>query len=442
MIRRAFPASVLAAILCAAGCSGGAPAAPGMIPAAPDGAQTAIGSHIKHVIIIVQENRSFDNLFATYRGADGTRDGKTPHGTIKLRVANLASPKVPQYLYHNFLTDYDGGKMDGFINGSGIGRYVYEYVNPAQIKPYWALARQYVLADHMFQTQGSASFTAHQDLIAGGTVLNSTESVVDVPSQMPWGCDAPAGTTVPLLTTALQYVTPGVTPCFKYRTLRDTLDAKGISWKYYTPKLEGESFGGAIWDPFEAISAVRYGPEWTTNISSPETNVFADISGGKLPSVAWVIPDFNNSDHAGGRYDTGPSWVASVVNAVGKSQYWNSTAIVIVWDDWGGFYDHVPPPFLDKAGGLGFRVPMIVVSPFAKKGYVTHQQYEFGSIVKFVEDTFGLPRLGTTDVRAHDFATDVLNFAQAPRTFVPIPAKYDKAFFLRQKPSNLPVDTE
>ena len=399
---------------------------------------------------MIQENRSFDNLFATFPKAEGTRSGKTPNGTVALTQHHLLEKQVPNYLYHDFLTDWDNGKMDGFANvpvgGAASPTYAYQYVNPAEIKPYWNLARQYVLADHMFQTQGSASFTSHQDLIAGGTAINSTESVIDAPTALPWGCDAAAGTTVPLITTSLRYIPLGPFPCLKYQTLANTLDAKGIKWTYYCPQLNGGDYGGEIWDPFEAIKAVRYGPDWH-NVVSPETTIFTDIAGGKLSPMSWVVPDFQNSDHAGtfGRTtakDTGPSWVASVVNAVGKSQYWNSTVIVVVWDDWGGFYDHVPPPFQDKQGGVGFRVPMIVISPYAKKNYIAKKTYEFGSVVRFIEDTFGLPSLNTTDATSRDFGPDVLNFSQPPRKFVPVAVKYSQEYFEHQRPSGIPVDTE
>ena len=127
----------------------------------------------------------------------------------------------------------------------------------------------------------------------------------------------------------------------------------------------GTDFGD-LWSAFDAIKQVRYGSEWQTNVSSTQ-NVLGDISGGKLASVVWVCPDFANSDHPGSKPDTGPSWIAQVVNAIGDSQYWNTSAIVVVWDDWGGLYDHVPPPQLDYQG-LGMRVPMLIVSPYAKKG--------------------------------------------------------------------------
>ncbi len=127
------------------------------------------------------------------------------------------------------------------------------------------------------------------------------------------------------------------------------------------------------------------------------------------------------------------------MNAVGQSSYWNSSAIVVVWDDWGGFYDHVAPPQLDYTG-LGFRVPMIVVSPYAKAAYVSHTQYEFGSILKFVEDTFSLGSLGTSDSRATSIG-DVFNFKSRARKFKPIEAEFSKSYFLHEKPSNMPVDT-
>jgi phospholipase C len=173
--------------------------------------------------------------------------------------------------------------------------------------------------------------------------------------------------------------------------------------------------------------------------------IFDDISNGSLPQVSWIIADSQNSDHPSNHSDTGPSWVASIVNAIGQSQYWSSSAVIVTWDDWGGFYDHEPPPFFDQWGGLGFRVPMIVISPYALGGgtpnYVSHTQYEFGSILRFIEDTFDLGTLGNTDERATSIA-DCFNFQKRPRAFKSIPAKYSLRFFRHQRPSNLPVDTE
>ena len=444
---------VIAACVLLAACSASSsPIASGAMPAARD-ASVAPGTYIKHVVIMVQENRSFNNLFATFPGADGTTIGKTPPRqtssgtatTYPLTKVPLAESMQPIYRYANYLQDYDGGKMDGFWNQTTLqgqpGSVLYQYVDPAQIAPYWSMAKQYVLADHMFQTVGSNSFSAHQDLIAGATTISPGEEVIDIPSQHPWGCDAPAGTRTSLLMSSGQFLLwRGPFPCFAYRTIRDGLDAKGVSWKYYVPSVSSLP-GGCCWNAFDAIHAVRYGPEWGTNVSSPETNVYTDIGKRKLPAVSWVIPDFVNSDHSETNSDTGPSWVSSVVNAIGKSQYWQNTVIIVVWDDWGGYYDNVAPRQYGF-GSLGFRVPMLIISSYAKKGYVAHNVYEFGSILKFVESTFGVPSLGTTDVRARNFAQDAFSFSSPPRKFAPIPAKYSKAFFEHQAPSNKPVDPE
>ncbi len=158
--------------------------------------------------------------------------------------------------------------------------------------------------------------------------------------------------------------------------------------------------------------------------------------------MSWIVPDFQNSDHPGNSSDTGPSWVAQVVDAIGKSPAWKSTVIFIVWDDWGGWYDHVPPPGPQRFGGLGFRVPFIVVSPYARNGYISHNDYEFGSIIRFVEDNWSMPRLGTTDATSPDFTRDFFDFGQQARTFNPVTASYSKAYFLRQRPSGKPVDDE
>jgi phospholipase C len=275
-------------------------------------------------------------------------------------------------------------------------------------------------------------------------VVDPTDSIVDDPSSSwEWGCDAKPGTSTSLITTSGQYLfDQGPFPCLTYSTIRDLLDARSVSWKYYTPPHRGNT-PGALWNAFDAVAAVRYGSEWTTNISIPETNIFSDITNGQLAAVSWVIPDQVNSDHpqsTHSEYD-GPSWVASVVNAIGTSGYWNSTAIIILWDDWGGFYDHEPPAFFDNAGGLGFRVPMIAVAAYVKPGRISHTQYEFGSVLKYVEQTFNLGSLGTTDARATSIG-NLFNLAQPPLPFKPIPSMRSRNYFIHRMPSYSPVDTE
>ena len=439
--------------------------------AVPSGSPPQIGSHhhnppspITHIVIMVQENRTFNDLFATFPGAVGTTTGlerigtrkKGKQVTIDLTETNLADPKDLNHLYASYKTAYDKGNMDGFnhikleTSGKEEGKLPYQYVNPDQVKPYWTLATDYGLADHFFQTQGSGSFTAHQDLIRGGTEIDSTESLIDDPtSPSAWGCTSPPGTKTSLITTSLVVEKQqGPFPCTNmfpssgtYETLADLLGAANVSWKYYAPKPENFTVG-ALWNAFLVINSI-YGSksEWNEHISSPQTNVLKDITNGKLPAMSWVIPDAIDSDHPGYKSDTGPSWVASVVNAIGTSSYWNSTAVIVVWDDWGGFYDPVAPSPLDTQGGPGFRVAMIVASPYVPANEISHTVYGFGSIVKFTEDTWKLGSLGTTDATSTSIS-NMFNFKQKPRVFKKIPVKYSRSFFLHQKPSNLPVDTE
>lgn len=430
-------------------CSGGGSQTGGSLLPGPKATPTPFPapSYIKHLVIMIQENRSYDDFFATYPGADGTTTGLTHTGQkVPLKEVGLISFDL-DHTWQGYQLEYDGGKMDGFDlvhlgawgGGPPAGLYAYQYVKPADIQPYWTMAQQYVLADHMFETQSSGSFIGHQDLIAGGTAINSTQSLVNYPNSRIWGCDAPKATHTSLITSDHQFLRgAGPFPCLTYPTLRDSLDAGNVSWKYYVPTF---STIGRLWNAFDAIDAVRHGPEWNTNIAAPETRVFKDISDGKLPAVSWLIPDYDNSDHPGPNVTGGPSWVAQVVNAIGNnSSLWKSTAIVVIWDDWGGFYDHVPPPQLDYQG-LGIRVPMIVVSPYAKKGYVSHTRYEFGSILKFVEQNWGLPSIGTTDARATSIG-DVFDFKQPPRKFVKIAAPFSRSYFEHRRPSNEPVDTQ
>lgn len=423
---------------------------------------------------MIQENRSFDNLFATYPGADGATYGYNSKGQqVPLKASTLAAPDL-NHTWKTFLPECDPQgsvcKMDGFdkvkVGGNNpCKNCAYQYVDPKYIQAYWTIAQQYALLDHLFQTQGSGSFTAHQDLIAGATALNHKWSWIDFPSEWAvWGCDAPTpgpsstGTTTPIISVNDAYKKDGPFPCvqdYPTGTMRDLFDAKGVTWKYYTPTYDlGKDRGGAgtEWNAFAVIKDVRYGSEWppssqpwncsTSCVTWPETNICGDIAKGDLPAFSWVIPDQVDSDHpqSKNQQDDGPDWIASVVNAIGNSQYWNSTAIVIVWDDWGGFYDNVPPKFY-SSGQLGFRVPGLVVSPYVGKGVIRHADFEFGSILKFAEQAFGTGSLGTTDVRAKSLG-DVFNFSQKPRTFASIPTQRNCNYYMHRRPSNLPVDTE
>jgi phospholipase C len=452
MIRRALSRSI-AALLCAAlaACGGGSGGTSLPQTTAMEPRSGSPSSPIAHIVVMVQENRTFNDLFATFPGAVGTTTGKMRQNgqtvSVDLKEVDLEAKSTLRHTYPAYHTAYRNGHMDAFnliryqSTGKPEGTAPYQYVNPDQIQPYWTLAQEYGLADHLFQTQGSGSFTAHQDLIAGGTKVDATHSIIDDPTKTPWGCVSPSGTLTSLITTGLKYQKDaGPFPCLSYATLQNLLDAKGVSWKYYTPAWRGNT--GALWNAFLAISSVYNDQnEWAAHISQPETSIFDDISNRTLPAMSWLIPDGVNSDHPGYDSDTGPSWVASVVNAIGQSSYWKSTAIVILWDDWGGFYDPVKPPKLDKQGGPGFRVPMIVVSPYVPQNEVSHTVYKFGSVLRFVEDTWSLGRLGTTDGTSNSIA-NMFAFDKSPRRFRKIPAQYSRSYFLHRKPSGLPVDNE
>jgi phospholipase C len=210
-----------------------------------------------------------------------------------------------------------------------------------------------------------------------------------------------------------------------------------MTWRYYAPAnaLPADSTASA----YEAIDHVFYGNKWSSNNISPQTQVLSDIANGELAQVTWIVPDWLHSDHPGNNSNEGPDWVASIVNTIGASPFWNSTAIFINWDDWGGFYDHVAPQSIDNMGP-GFRVPLIVVSPFAKHGYVSHQVFETASLVSFTEKNFGLPSLGARDAMANDLS-DCFDYSQEPMPFVAIRTKVSVETLLREKPSGLP-DTD
>ena len=368
-----------------------------------------------------------DDLFNGLPGADTVTHGKTSDGrTVQLKPIPLEAKYDLSHQHPNWLTEYNGGAMNGFdqevvIPDPGYTPppdAAYGYVPHGESAPYFQMAERYAFADRMFQTNQGPSFPSHQYIISGtsqphtGSPLLVSENVTKYVSEHDGGCDATPGAEV-LLIDRSGNENQSIFPCLDHRTLMDMLDAHGVSWTYYTPNTY------YIWSAVDAIHHLRYGPDWV-HVVTPETTILNDISSGTLPSVSWVVPTNGNSDHAGSDSNTGPSWVASVVNAVGQSQYWNSTAIFVTWDDWGGWYDHVAPQIYDSYE-LGFRVPLIVISPYARSGYVSHTQHEFGSILKFIEERYSLGSLGYTDARADDLS-DCFDFTQTPLQFKTISA--------------------
>ena len=195
------------------------------------------------------------------------------------------------------------------------------------------------------------------------------------------------------------------------------------------------------------------GSDWVNHVVLYTTQnpapILTDISNNQLPAVSWVIPSGTNSDHAGSTANTGgPSWVASIVNAIGNSSYWANTAIIVTWDDWGGWYDHVPPPKVIDDGTswgsgyvYGFRVPLIVMSPYAKPAYISHVNHDFGSVLNLIEEAFGLSSLGYADAYADDLS-DCFNYNQAPLTFKTISAPLGSSHFLNDRRPVTPPDDD
>lgn len=429
---------------------------------------------IQHVVIVFQENRTPDNLFQDpvliSRGADIVNHGVDTAGhTIPLSPIDLGTNgSNPDYYdlghAHNAfvqMCDRDSSRgvcaMDGanlIWTGCSDGvRFClpehpqFKYVKADDVQPYFQLAEQYTFADRMFQTNQGPSFPAHQFIISGTSApaVGSKLFVAENPGGLnnansDTGCTSPPTEYVDVIDSKGNEAP--IYPCFEHPTLTDLLNTKGVSWRYYAPGA------GSIWTAPNAIqhmcgpnatppdATACVGSDWTNHVvlatRQNPAPVLTDIANGRLPSVSWVIPNGQDSDHPSGNDGSGPSWVASIVNAIGHSPYWPNTVILITWDDWGGWYDHVPPPKMLNSYEYGFRVPMIVVSRYTKRAYISHSTHDFGSILKFVEEIFGLPSLGYADVPADDLS-DCFDFNQTPVPFQTIAAPLSAEHFLNDR---------
>lgn len=354
--------------------------APKVHPPPGHAARPAGPASVSHVVVVLQENHTFDNYFGTYPGADGLAGSTacllTVAGGSQCVKPFHASTRTPADMNHNrasAVADYDGGKMDGFVYSEGSSATM-GYFDRSDIPRYWAAADAYVLCDRYFTSAMSESAPNHLFLVAGtcGNILNDA---------------VPTSISFP--------------PVFAQ------LDQKGISWKVY---------GFTKW--FERFAYVQANPSAKTRFASAGS--FAkDLAAGSLPSVSWVIGAPGGSEHPPADIQAGQNSVADdVVNAVGASPYWNSAAIFVTWDDFGGFYDHVAPPQVDSVG-YGFRVPCLVISPYARRGTIDHALHDHTSILHFVETTFGLSPLSTRDAAADDMGS-AFDFSAPARPFVQI----------------------
>jgi len=420
----------------------------------------AAGSAIQHIVVIIQENRSVDNLFQGFPNANTQnfgllkRPGAAPT-TIPLQMIPLAVTCDIDHAHTSWAGDWDNGGMDGFNAATAPiscpspnatphpADYAYSYVNPSDVAPYWAMARNYTLMDAVFEDPTSPSFQSHQHLIAGQSDNTSENPKINGVVAKIWGCDSPAAARAALYN-GLGDTEPGIFPCFgsPYPTVADLLDAKALKWKYYAPTI---GTTGGIWSAFDAVSNVRYGPDWA-NVITPQTRILKEAAN--IPSVTYVVPSFPDSDHAGSNSTTGPAWVASVVNAIGTSSRWKNTAIFVLWDDWGGWYDHVAPTVTQNDTIGGFRVPVICISPYSEQTnpaspVVDHTQHGTDGILTFIEQTFNLGSLNMQDSK-ETALDECFNFKQKPKAFVPIPSSaiYNKQYFLNEHASNVAPDDD
>ena len=399
---------------------------------------------IQHVVIIVQENRSFNNLFYGFHGAKTARYGYDTNGNrIQLKPIGLETTWDLDHSSNSFFEACNGTgsypgtdcQMNGFNQewvGCGHSGYApcpyknpqYGYVPHEETAPYFDIGKQYVLADQMYASNFDASsFISHQYIIAA-----QAQSSVDFPYGA-WGCPGGSGDDIAMVGPDRQIPYGHQQACYSDTTLGEEADKASppVSWAYYAVSYSGYP---GIWSAYQANNYVYHGSDWSKDVISPPSNFLTDVSNGKLRQISWVTPTCANSDHAGCGSNTGPQWVASLVNAIGQSKYWDNTAIFIFWDDYGGWYDPEPPALVDY-DGLGLRIPMLIVSPYARKGFVSHVHYEHGSILKFVEDTFGLGRLSASDARATS-PENCFNFNKPPRPFQVIPTVLGKRYFLHE----------
>jgi len=387
-------------------------------------------------VIILQENRTLNNIFHGFPGANTTSVGYNTNGhSVTLHETRLMVPYDPGHEYGNWLTEYNGGLMDGFDReGADAGNppkdFAYAYAAQRDVQPYWDLAAEGVLADEFFADHRSQSYAGHLFPIAGASGPISAQEPDYYVSENPdsgAGCDdIGTGQAIDILTGVenKKYHT-----CFDFQTIADVLTAGGKSWRYY---VDSDSVSSIV-DGYDSIRHIRNNPKQWANVVSPSTQVVADAQNGNLANVSWVIGPYADSDHAGQKVPSsnGPSWVGGLMNAIGESPSWGTTAILFTYDDWGGWYDAVPPPTSFNAFGPGFRLPLVVVSPYAHRGLVDHNVHYMGSILHYIETNFGLGSLGTSDSRSDDLRS-VFNYTQHPLKYRHVKTKQSLPSLLAQ----------
>lgn len=373
---------------------------------------------IEHVVWIIQENHSFDNYFGTFPGADGLPPStclpKMPGSKDCVKPFHMPPGQPLLDLEHSWETAhaaYDNGKMDGFVWTEG-SPYTMGYYDERDIPNYWSYARHYTLCDRFFSSEMTGSSPNHVFTVAAQSgETNNIGSLTQLKREM----DDDDG--------------------FSFASIVKRFRGKNITWKYYVetkPHPAGgcvmnahlsnlacpDPKGFTLWNPLPGFKAIRENPAEMDRMVSQD-QYFRDLKTGSLPQVSWIIPDFQDSEHPPEPLNQGMWYVTRAVNALMQSPYWKNTAIFLSWDDYGGFYDHALPPEVD-AYGYGPRVPMIVISPYVKQGYVSHYTYDFTSVLKFIEQRWNLKHLTPRDDRANNMA-DCFDFSQMPASALVIP---------------------
>jgi phospholipase C len=401
----------------------------GVAPEPVDANAFATMTPIKHVVFLIKENRTFDNLFGLFPGADGVSVGLDRGEPRPLTRSPDRLPTDIKHCYRCALEVWNEGKMDGFATVSDAAdAYAYTQYLPEDLPNYWHWAEEYVLGDNFFASAHGPSFPNHLFTIAatsGGAHENPLQDQGLLRERhqrtglfKSWGCDA--------LDTAYVNVvdsegnTKKVPPCFDFMTEADLLMQAGIPWAYYAATQEQN---GYLWSAYDAVRHIRENEEvWQTHVF-PVDDFVRQAKDGLLPPVTWVTPRFELSEHPEYSFCHGENWTTEVVNTLMESPFWEDTAIFITWDDYGGFYDHVPPPQVDDFG-FGIRVPLLIISPYAKRGFVTHELGEFSSVLRFVEDNWGLTQLTHRDRDATPLLS-AFDFEQELRAPDPLPLRTD-----------------